>query len=208
MSTPVRIAILGATGNVGRALLTTLDERQFPVGEIYALASKKSAGRAVAFGDRELSIIDVATFDFTKVDLVLASAGAETTKEYAAKITDAGAIIVDNSSAFRMDEQVPLVVPEVNPGALDVRPPKGIVANPNCSTIQMVTALKPLHDAATITRIVVSTYQSVSGSGKQAMDELFEQTKGFYTTQTVEPAQFTKQIAFNVIPPLSTNLPL
>ncbi len=203
---PCRVAVMGATGNVGRALLQMLVERKFPASDVHALASARSKGKKVGFGDSELKVQDLANFDFSQVDLVLASAGGETSLAHAPRAAAAGAIVVDNSSAFRMHEQVPLVVPEVNPEALALAPPIGIVANPNCSTIQMVAALKPIHDAFVIKRVVVSTYQSVSGGGKAAMDELFDQTKGVFTTQTVAPAKFTKPIAFNAIPHIDSFL--
>lgn len=196
----LKVAVLGATGAVGKEMLTILEERLFPADEIYALASRKSMGVEVSYGDRDLKVKDAATFDFSKVDLVLMSAGADVALEYAPKITAAGAMLVDNSSAFRMDDDVPLVVPEVNPDALDGAKKKHIVANPNCSTIQLVVALKPLHDLAGISRVSVSTYQSVSGAGHAAMDELWRQTRGIFVNDPVEKHQFTKQIAFNVIP--------
>lgn len=193
------VAIMGATGNVGREVLNILHEREFPVDKIIALASARSAGTDVYFGDQAVKVQDLATFDFKGVDIVLSSPGGKVSAQYAPKAAEAGAIVIDNTSHFRMDPDVPLVVPEVNPEALDTIP-RGIVANPNCSTIQMVAALKPLHDAAVIKRVVVSTYQSVSGSGKSAMDELFNQTKGIYMNKTPEPEVYPKQIAFNAIP--------
>ena len=197
-----RYAVVGATGNVGNEMLTILDEMGLEVDAIHAIASRRSIGREVSFGDRTLKCQDIETFDFSTVDIVLMSAGGGVSKEWSPKIAKAGALVIDNSSAFRMDADVPLIVPEVNadelgkPGALN----RGIIANPNCSTIQLVVALKPLHDRARIKRVVVSTYQSVSGGGKAAMDELWIQTKGIYVNQDPEPSQFTKQIAFNVIP--------
>ncbi len=194
-----KVAIMGATGNVGRELLNILDERKFPVDELIALASARSVGQEVFFGDKAIKVQDLATFDFKGVDIVLSSPGGKVSAQYAPKAAAAGAIVIDNTSHFRMDPDVPLIVPEVNPQAInDMK--KGIIANPNCSTIQMVVALKPLHDAAKIKRVVVSTYQSVSGSGKSAMDELFNQTKGVYMNQTPTPEVYPKQIAFNAIP--------
>lgn len=194
-----KVAIMGATGNVGRELLNILDERAFPVDDVIPLASARSAGREVFLGDKALKVKDLATFDFKGVDIVLSSPGGKVSAQYSPKAAAAGAIVIDNTSHFRMDPDVPLVVPEVNPEAINSIP-KGIIANPNCSTIQMVVALKPLHEAATIKRVVVSTYQSVSGSGKAAMDELFNQTKGVYMNQTPTPDVYPKQIAFNAIP--------
>ena len=197
-----RYAVVGATGNVGQEMLVILDEMGLEVDEIHAIASRRSIGREVSFGDRTIKCQDIETFDFSKVDVVLMSAGGETSREWSPRIAKAGALVIDNSSAFRMEADVPLIVPEVNaealaaPGALS----RGIIANPNCSTIQLGVALKPLHDRATIKRVVVSTYQSVSGAGKAAMDELWTQTKGIYVNQEPEPTNFTKQIAFNVIP--------
>ena len=201
-----RIAVLGATGNVGREMLNTLYERNFPISEIYALASKRSLGVEVSFGDKNLKVQALEDFDFTKVDIVLASAGGEVSKNYAPKIAAAGAIVIDNSSTWRMDKDVPLIVPEVNPEALADYKKKNIIANPNCSTIQMVMALKPLHDAAKIKRVVVSTYQSVSGAGKEAMDELFDQTKALFSGSEVKNEVFAKEIAFNIIPQIDVFL--
>ena len=197
-----RIAVVGATGNVGREMLNILEEREFPVDEIVALASRRSLGTEVSFGDRTLKCKDLAQFDFTGIDICLMSAGGEVSREWSPKIAKQGAIVIDNSSVWRMDPDVPLVVPEVNADAVAGYAKKGIIANPNCSTAQLVVALKPLHDAAKITRVVVSTYQSVSGAGKDAMDELWNQTKGIYVNQAPEPGvgKFPKQIAFNVIP--------
>ena len=194
------IAIVGATGNVGQEMLTILAEREFPVGEIHALASSRSIGREVSFGDRVLKCKDLATFDFSTCDFALMSAGGDVSREWAPRIAATGCLVIDNSSAFRYDIDVPLIVPEVNADAVDGYTKKNIIANPNCSTAQLVVALKPLHDAATITRVVVSTYQSVSGAGKEGMDELWNQTKGIFVTDAPEPKKFTKQIAFNVIP--------
>ena len=194
-----KVAVVGATGNVGHEILSILDERNFPADDVIALASSRSVGREVSYGDQNLKVRDLATFDFKGVDIVLSSPGAKVSAEYSPKAAAAGALVIDNTSYWRMDPDVPLIVPEVNPHAIaDVR--KGIIANPNCSTIQMVVALKPLHEAAGIKRVVVSTYQSVSGSGKDAMDELFNQTKGIYMNQEAKPSVYPKQIAFNVIP--------
>lgn len=196
-----RIAVVGATGNVGREMLNILDEREFPVDEIVALASRRSLGTECSFGDRTLKSNDLDTFDFTGFDMALFAVGSEATKKYAPIAAKAGCVVIDNSSLYRYDPDVPLIVPEVNPDAVVDYSKKNIIANPNCSTAQMVVALKPLHDRATIKRVVVSTYQSVSGAGKDGMDELWLQTKGMYVPgQEHDPAKFTKQIAFNVIP--------
>ncbi len=196
-----KVAVAGATGNVGREILKILAEREFPADEVVALASGRSAGREVSFGeDHTLKIQDMSKFDFKGVDIVLSSPGGEVSAEYSPKAAKAGAVVIDNTSKFRMDPDVPLVVPEVNPEAIAGHTKKGIIANPNCSTIQMLVALKPLHDLATIKRVVVSTYQSTSGSGKDAMDELFNQTRGIYMNEPARPSKFTKQIAFNAIP--------
>ena len=194
------VAVVGATGAVGREMLAILDELKFPASEVHAVASSKSVGVEVAYGDRELRCQDLERFDFSKVDLVLMSTGADVSRDWAERISDQGPIVVDNSSAWRMDPEVPLVVPEVNPEALELVRRKGIVANPNCSTIQLAVALKPLHDAATINRAVVSTYQSVSGAGKEGADELFDQSKAVFVLGATDPQVFPKQIAFNVIP--------
>jgi aspartate-semialdehyde dehydrogenase len=194
-----KVAVVGATGNVGREMLSVLAERQFPVSEVVALASTKSVGTEVSFGDKLLKVKALDYYDFKGTDLVLMSAGGKVSKEWSPKIAAAGAIVIDNSSTWRMDRDVPLVVPEVNAAALDGIK-KGIVANPNCSTAQLVVALKPLHDEATIKRVVVATYQSVSGAGKEAMDELFRQTRAVFVADPIELGKFTKQIAFNVIP--------
>jgi len=194
-----RFAIVGATGNVGTEMLTILSEADVEVDEIYALASRKSVGRVVSFGDKDIKCQDLETFDFSKVDIALMSAGGDISKKFSPKIAAAGAIVIDNSSAWRMDPDVPLIVPEVNADEV-MNFKKGIIANPNCSTIQMVVALKPLHERAKIKRVVVSTYQSVSGGGKKNMDELWLQTKGIYSNDEFQPINFTKQIAFNVIP--------
>ncbi len=198
-----KIAVVGATGNVGAEILKILDEREFPASDVIALASSRSVGREVSFGDQDLKVQDLAAFDFSGTDIVLSSPGGKVSAEYSPKAAAAGAVVIDNTSHWRMDPDVPLIVPEVNPEAInDIK--KGIIANPNCSTIQMVVALKPLHDAATIRRVVVSTYQSVSGSGKEAMDELFNQTKGVYMNESPAPSVYQKQIAFNVIPHIDT----
>ena len=198
------IAIVGATGNVGMEMMNILAEREFPVADVHAIASRRSVGREVSFGDRTLKCQDLETFDFSKVDFVLMSAGGETSKLWSPRIGKMGPIVIDNSSAFRYDGEVPLIVPEVNAHALEEymarNDRKNIIANPNCSTAQLVVALKPLHDAAKIKRVVVATYQSVSGGGKAAMDELWTQTKGIFVTDAPTPEKFTKQIAFNVIP--------
>lgn len=195
-----RFAIVGATGNVGTEMLEILSESDIEVGEVHAVASRRSLGREVSFGDRTLKCQDLETFDFSKVDIALMSAGGSVSKEWSPKIAAAGAVVIDNSSAWRMDPDVPLIVPEVNADAVEGFAKKNIIANPNCSTIQMVVALKPLHDRATVKRVVVSTYQSVSGAGKKAMDELWLQTKGIYANDDLPAVNFPKQIAFNVIP--------
>ncbi len=196
-----RIAVVGATGNVGREMLNILAEREFPVDEIVALASRRSLGTEVSFGDRTLKTKDLDGFDFTGWDIALFAIGSDATKIYAPRAAKAGCIVIDNSSLYRYDPDVPLVVPEVNPQAVEGYAKKNIIANPNCSTAQMVVALKPLHDRARIKRVVVSTYQSVSGAGKEGMDELWDQTKAVYNpTDNKPPKKFTKQIAFNVIP--------
>ncbi len=196
-----RIVVVGATGNVGREMLNILAERQFPVDEIAALASRKSLGTECSFGDQTVTTQDLDTFDFTGWDIALFAIGSTATKQYAPKAAAAGCVVIDNSSLYRYDPQVPLIVPEVNADAVTGYTAKNIIANPNCSTAQMVVALKPLHDRAKIKRVVVSTYQSVSGAGKEGMDELWDQTKGMYVPgQEKEPEKFQKQIAFNVIP--------
>jgi aspartate-semialdehyde dehydrogenase len=197
------VAVIGATGNVGREMLQTLYDRRFPVSKVIPLASQRSIGAQVSFGDDEvLQVQNLETFDFTGVDIALSSPGAKVSAVHAPRAAKAGCVVIDNTSHFRMDPDVPLVVPEVNPEDIARYTKKNIIANPNCSTIQMVTALKPLHDAFKIKRIVVSTYQSTSGKGKAAMDELFNQTKGIYANQSPVDTKslFTKQIAFNVIP--------
>ena len=196
-----RIVVVGATGNVGHEMLNILAEREFPVDEIAVLASRRSLGTEVSFGERTLKTGDLDTFDFAGWDIALFAVGSEATKQYAPKAAKAGCVVIDNSSLYRYDPQVPLIVPEVNPDDIDGYAKKNIIANPNCSTAQMVVALKPLHDRATIKRVVVSTYQSVSGGGKEAMEELWDQTKGMYVPgQERAPKVFPKQIAFNVIP--------
>ena len=194
-----KVAVVGATGNVGREMLNVLAQRQFPASEVVALASTRSIGTEVSFGDKILKVKALDYYDFKGTDVVLMSAGGALSKTWSPKIAAQGAIVIDNSSAWRMDREVPLVVPEVNAAALDSIK-KGIVANPNCSTAQLVVALKPLHDEAQIKRVVVATYQSVSGAGKDAMDELFRQTRAVFVTDPIETVKFTKQIAFNVIP--------
>ncbi|WP_420402842.1 aspartate-semialdehyde dehydrogenase [Nisaea sp.] len=196
-----KVAVVGATGAVGREMLTTLAERDFPATEVVALASEKSAGTEVSYGeDKTLKVQDLATYDFKGTDIALFSAGGSISEKYAPVAAAAGCVAIDNSSHFRMDPDVPLVVPEVNAQAVSRYGKRNIIANPNCSTAQLVVALKPLHDLAKIKRVVVSTYQSVSGAGKEGMDELFTQTRAIYVNDPVENQQFTKQIAFNVIP--------
>ncbi|MEK0084756.1 aspartate-semialdehyde dehydrogenase [Benzoatithermus flavus] len=196
-----RVAVVGATGNVGNEMLQILAERKFPVDEVFALASERSTGKQVSFGeDHTLKVQDLATFDFRGVDIGLFSPGAKVSAKYAPKAAAEGCIVIDNTSQFRMDPDVPLVVPEVNRAALAGFERRNIIANPNCSTIQMVVALKPLHDIARIKRVVVATYQSVSGAGKEAMDELFDHTKAIYMNDRKQPEVFKKPIPFNVIP--------
>jgi aspartate-semialdehyde dehydrogenase len=199
-----RVAVVGATGNVGREMLNILSEREFPVSEVHAIASRRSLGTEVSFGDTILKCKDLEQFDFSTVDFVLMSAGSAVSKEWSPRIGAMGPIVIDNSSCWRYDPEVPLIVPEVNPQALveymGRNQRRNIIANPNCSTAQLVVALKPLHDMAKIKRVVVSTYQSVSGAGKEGLDELWEQTKGIFVTDHPTPRKFTKQIAFNVIP--------
>ena len=196
-----KVVVAGATGNVGREMLNILAEREFPVDEIAALASRKSLGTEVTFGDKTLKTKDLDTFDFTGWDIALFAVGSDATKIYAPKAAAAGCVVIDNSSLYRYDPEIPLVVPEVNPEAVDGYKKRYIIANPNCSTAQMVVALKPLHDRARIKRVVVSTYQSVSGAGKAGIDELWDQTKSIYNpVDDKPPVKFTKQIAFNVIP--------
>ena len=195
-----RVAVVGATGAVGREMMTILEETNFRIDHIHAIASRASKGLEISFGDRLIRCEDIERFDFSQVDIVLMSAGADISRAWSEKIGHAGPVVIDNSSAWRMHPQVPLVVPEVNPDAVEGFRAKGIIANPNCSTIQMVVALKPLHDVAVIKRVVVSTYQSVSGAGKEGMDELWDQTKALYGLGESNPKRFTKQIAFNLIP--------
>ena len=196
-----KIVVAGATGNVGREMLNILAERQFPVDEIAVLASRRSIGTEVSFGDQTLKTKDIDEFDFTGWDMALFAIGSEATKKYAPIAAKAGCVVIDNSSLYRYDADVPLIVPEVNPDAIMGYTKKNIIANPNCSTAQMVVALKPLHDRAKIKRVVVSTYQATSGAGKEGVDELWDQTKSIYNpTDEVPPKKFQKQIAFNVIP--------
>ena len=197
-----RVAVVGATGNVGREMLAILAEREFPMDEVAAVASSRSQGMDIEVGDsgRHVKCQNLEHFDFAGWDIALFAAGSAATKEYAPKAAAAGCVVIDNSSLYRMDPDVPLIVPEVNPDAIDGYAKRMIIANPNCSTAQMVVALKPLHDAAKIKRVVVSTYQSVSGAGKAGMDELFELSRAIFVGDKPEPKKFTKQIAFNVIP--------
>ena len=200
-----KVVVVGATGNVGREMLNILAEREFPVDEIAALASRKSLGTEVSFGDRTLKTQDLDQFDFAGWDIALFAIGSDATKQYAPKAAASGCVVIDNSSLYRYDPQVPLVVPEVNADAVMGYTAKNIIANPNCSTAQLVVALKPLHDRARIRRVVVATYQSVSGTGKEAIDELWNQTKGVYAPgQEVAPSVYPRQIAFNVIPHIDT----
>jgi aspartate-semialdehyde dehydrogenase len=194
------VAVVGATGNVGREMLNILAEREFPVKEVFAIASRKSQGVEVSFGDKTLKCRDLEQFDFSTCDFALMSAGGDVSKEWSPRIAKTGCLVIDNSSAWRYDIDVPLVVPEVNAAAVEGLRKKNIIANPNCSTAQLVVALKPLHDKAKIKRVVVATYQSVSGAGKGGIDELWTQTKGIFVTDTPTPEVFTKQIAFNIIP--------
>jgi len=197
-----RVVVVGATGNVGREMLNILAEREFPLDEIAAVASARSTGDVIDFGDsgRELKVRNIEHFDFAGYDMALFAAGSEASRTYAPRAAAAGCTVIDNSSLYRMDPDVPLIVPEVNPEAIDIYRRKNIIANPNCSTAQMVVALKPLHDYAKIRRVVVSTYQSVSGAGKAGMDELFEQSRNIFVGDSSDATKFTKQIAFNVIP--------
>ena len=196
-----KVAVVGATGNVGRVMLSILAERNFPVSEVVALASSNSAGKEVSFGEEKILVVqDLAKYDFKGTQIGLFSPGASVSKIHAPRAAEAGCVVIDNTSHFRMMDDIPLVVPEVNPEALKNFRHKNIIANPNCSTIQMVVALKPLHDAAKIKRVVVSTYQSVSGAGKEGMDELYDQTKKTFSYDKADPKKFTKQIAYNVIP--------
>jgi len=202
-----RVAVVGATGNVGREMMAILEELEFPVDEIYAVASRKSIGIEVSFGEKILKCQDLEQFDFSKVDIVLMSAGGDVSKAWSEKIGAQGPVVIDNSSAWRMHPDVPLIVPEVNPDAVEGFRKKNIIANPNCSTAQLVVALKPLHDEARIKRVVVATYQSVSGAGKAGMDELWDQTKALYGLGDATPKKFPKQIAFNAIPQIDVFLP-
>ncbi len=195
-----KVAVVGATGNVGREMLSVLVERGFPADEVVALASRRSQGTEVSFGDKTLKVKFLDTYDFSDTDICLMSAGGAVSKEWSPKIGAAGCVVIDNSSAWRYDSNVPLIVPEVNADAVVGFRAKNIIANPNCSTAQLVVALKPLHDAATIKRVVVATYQSVSGAGKEGMDELFTQTRAVFVTDPITSRKFTKRIAFNVIP--------
>ncbi|WP_292898233.1 MULTISPECIES: aspartate-semialdehyde dehydrogenase [unclassified Nitratireductor] len=195
-----KIAVAGATGNVGREMLNILEERGFPADEIVPLASRRSVGTEVSYGDKTLKVKALESYDFSDTDICLMSAGGTVSKEYSPKIGKQGCVVIDNSSAWRYDPDVPLIVPEVNPDAVEGFTKKNIIANPNCSTAQLVVALKPLHEAATIKRVVVSTYQSVSGAGKEGMDELFEQTRAVFVADPISTNKFTKRIAFNCIP--------
>ena len=196
----LKIAVVGATGNVGREILNILDERMFPCEEVIALASRKSIGRELSYGDKLLKVKDLETYDFNGTDIALFSAGSKISEKYGPIAAKSGTVVIDNSSFWRYHDDVPLIVPEVNPDAVKDFKKRGIIANPNCSTAQLVVVLKPLHDVAKINRVVVSTYQSVSGAGNAAMEELFNQTKGIFVNQAPEPENFTRQIAFNVIP--------
>ena len=195
-----KVAVVGATGNVGREMLNILEERGFPADEVVALASRRSQGTEVSYGDRTLKVKTLDQYDFSDTDICIMSAGGNVSKEWSPKIGRQGCVVIDNSSAFRYDQDVPLIVPEVNPDAISLFTRKNIIANPNCSTAQLVVALKPLHDFAKIKRVVVATYQSVSGAGKEGMDELFTQTRAVFVADQVENKKFTKRIAFNVIP--------
>ena len=196
----LKIAVVGATGNVGREILNILDERMFPCEEVVALASRKSIGRELSYGDKLLKVKDLETYDFNGTDIALFSAGSKISEKYGPIAAKSGTVVIDNSSFWRYHDDVPLIVPEVNPDAIKDFKKRGIIANPNCSTAQLVVVLKPLHNIAKINRVVVSTYQSVSGAGNAAMEELFNQTKGIFVNQAPEPENFTRQIAFNVIP--------
>src|SRR2546421_4817932 len=199
-----KVAVVGATGNVGREMLNVLAEREFPADEVVALASRRSMGIEISYGDKTLKVKSLEQYDFSDVDICLMSAGGAVSKEWSPKIAAQGAVVIDNSSTWRMDPDVPLVVPEVNAAAVAGFRKKGIIANPNCSTAQLVVALKPLHDKAKIKRVVVATYQSVSGAGRGGMDELDRQTKAVYSLQEAEASKFPKRIAFNVIPHIDT----
>ena len=200
MSKTVDVAVVGATGAVGETMLDILHQRKFPVGKVYALASERSAGSSVSFGNKTLIVEDLATFDFSKVQVGLFSPGASVSREYAPKAAEAGCVVIDNTSEFRYDDDIPLVIPEVNPEAIADYKKRGIIANPNCSTIQMLVAMKPIYDAVGITRVNVCTYQAVSGTGKPAMDELAKQTAALLNGRTVESKVYPKQISFNVLP--------
>ncbi len=203
-----KVAVVGATGNVGREMLNVLADRAFPVSEVVALASTRSAGQELSFGEQQvLKVQNLDKFSFKGIDIVLSSAGAKVAEEFAPRAVKEGAVVIDNSSFFRMNKDVPLVVPEVNPEDIKLYKKKGIIANPNCSTIQMVVALKPLHDLATIKRVVVSTYQSVSGAGKEGMDELFNQTRALYSNDALKREVFSRQITFNLIPQIDVFMP-
>ncbi|WP_375243954.1 aspartate-semialdehyde dehydrogenase [Sphingomonas parapaucimobilis] len=203
-----RVVVAGATGNVGREMINILAEREFPIDELAVVASSRSQGDQIEYGEtgKMLTIKNIEHFDPTGWDMALFAIGSDATKVYAPKFAAAGCVVIDNSSLYRMDPDVPLIVPEVNPDAIDGYKAKNIIANPNCSTAQMVVALKPLHDKATIKRVVVATYQSVSGAGKAGMDELFEQSRNIFVGDPAEPKKFTKQIAFNVIPHIDSFL--
>ncbi len=201
-----KVAVVGATGNVGREMLDILAERAFPADEVVAIASRRSQGQEVSFGDKILKVKALDDYDFSDTDICLMSAGGETSKEWSPRIGQTGCVVIDNSSAFRYHQDVPLIVPEVNPEALSGFSKMNIIANPNCSTAQLVVALKPLHDVAKILRVVVSTYQSVSGAGKEAMDELFQQTRSVFTAGQMTMEKFPKRIAFNVIPQIDVFL--
>lgn len=195
-----KLAVAGATGNVGREMLNILEERGFPVDEVVPLASRRSQGTEVSFGDKTLKVRALDTYDFSDTDICLMSAGGSVSQEWSPKIAEQGCVVIDNSSAWRYNSDVPLIVPEVNPDAISGFTKRNIIANPNCSTAQLLVVLKPLHEAATIKRVVVSTYQSVSGAGKEGMDELFEQSRAVYVADPISVKKFTKRIAFNVIP--------
>ena len=200
MSKTYDVAVVGATGAVGETMIAILEERNFPVGKVYALASERSAGKRIPFKDGSLVVEDLATFDFSKVQIGLFSPGASVSAEYAPKAAAAGCVVIDNTSQFRYDDDIPLVVPEVNPEKVADYKNRGIIANPNCSTIQMLVALKPIHDAVGISRINVATYQAVSGTGKEAIEELAQQTANLLNAKPIEPSVYPKQIAFNVLP--------
>src|SRR5207247_2579790 len=195
-----KVAVVGATGNVGREMLNILDERKFPAEQVVARASRRSMGVELSYGDRTLKVKALENYDFSDVDICLMSAGSSASKEWSPRIAAAGAVVIDNSSCWRYDQDIPLIVPEVNADAVAGFRKRGIIANPNCSTAQLVVALKPLHDKAKITRVVVATYQSVSGAGKEAMDELFTQTKSVYTLDEITPKKFPKRMAVKEIP--------